>query len=174
MSDIKVNEIKTDTIKNQAGTSALSINSVGVATTSVKHAFYMYRNPTQSITHASSFNLIEFNNSRIDEGGGVTLGSSAKYTVPVGGAGMYVLHCHGRVETGTDGNITIQMRLNGTAIATTYHHNGYYDGITVPMLRNLSEGDYVQCYMSNSIGVTVNVGTQDAGDTLYFFGYRLG
>ena len=174
MSDIKVNEIKTDTIKNQAGTSALSINSAGVATTSVKHAFYMYRNPTQSITHASSFNLIEFNNSRIDEGGGVTLGSSAKYTVPVGGAGMYVLHCHGRVETGTDGNITIQMRLNGTAIATTYHHNGYYDGITVPMLRNLSEGDYVQCYMSNSIGVTVNVGTQDAGDTLYFFGYRLG
>ena len=146
MSDIKVNEIKTDTIKNQAGTSALSINSAGVATTSVKHAFYMYRNPTQSITHASSFNLIEFNNSRIDEGGGVTLGSSAKYTVPVGGAGMYVLHCHGRVETGTDGNITIQMRLNGTAIATTYHHNGYYDGITVPMLRNLSEGDYVQCY----------------------------
>ena len=174
MSDIKVNEIKTDTIKNQAGTSALSLNSAGVATTSVKHAFYMYRNPTQSITHASSFNLIEFNNSRIDEGGGVTLGATARYTVPAGGAGMYVLHCHGRVETGTDGNITIQMRLNGTAIATTYHHNGYYDGITVPMLRNLAEGDYVQCYMSNSIGVNINVGAQDAGDTLYFFGYRLG
>ena len=152
----------------------MTVSSSGVMTTGVKHAFYMYRSSAQSIAHASGFNLIQFNASRIDEGGGVTLGSSAKYTVPVGGAGMYVLHCHGRIESGTDGNITIQMRLNGTAIATTYHYNGYYDGITVPMLRNLSEGDYVQCYMSNSIGVNVNVGAQDAGDTLYFFGYRLG
>ncbi len=174
MSDLKVNEIKTDTIKNQAGTSALSINSAGVATTSVKHAFYMYRSTAQQIDHATSFQLIQFNASRIDEGGGVTLGSSAKYTVPVGGAGMYVLHCHGRGETGTDGNMTIQMRLNGTAIATTYYYNAYYDGMTVPMLRSLAEGDYVQCYMSNSIGVNINVGAQDAGDTLYFFGYRLG
>ena len=66
------------------------------------------------------------------------------------------------------------MFLNGTAIATTYYRNLYYDGINVPMIRNLADGDYVECYMSNSIGVTVNVGVQDAGDTLYFFGYRLG
>ena len=173
MSDIKVNEIKTDTIKNQAGTSALSINSAGVATTSVKHAFYMYRSSAQTINHATSFNLIQFNASRIDEGGGVTLGTNARYTVPTGGAGMYVLHCHGRIESGTDGNCTIQMRKNGTAVATTYYYNAYYDGMTVPMLLSLADGDYVDCYMSNSIGVNVNVGAQDAGDTLYFFGYRL-
>ena len=60
MSDIKVNEIKTDTIKNQAGTSALSINSAGVLTTGVKHAFYMYRSASQQINHATGFNLIQF------------------------------------------------------------------------------------------------------------------
>ena len=161
-------------IQHQNGTSAMTVNSSGVMTTGVKHAFYMYRSSAQTINHATSFNLIQFNASRIDEGGGVTLGATARYTVPAGGAGMYVLHCHGRIETGTDGNATIQMRLNGTAIATTYYYNGYYDGMTVPMLRSLAEGDYVQCYMSNSTGVNVNVGTQDAGDTLYFFGYRLG
>ena len=161
-------------IQHQNGTSAMTVNSSGVMTTGVKHAFYMYRSSAQTINHATSFNLIQFNASRIDEGGGVTLGATARYTVPAGGAGMYVLHCHGRIETGTDGNATIQMRLNGTAIATTYYYNGYYDGMTVPMLRSLAEGDYVECYMSNSTGVNVNVGAQDAGDTLYFFGYRLG
>lgn len=175
MSDLKVNEVKTDTIKDQSGTTAMTINSAGIVTTGVKHAFYMYRNnPAQSITHGSSYNLIQFNNSRINEGGGVTLGTNARYTVPSGAGGIYVLHCHGRLESGTDGNATIQMRLNGTAIATTYYYNEYYDGMTVPMLRNLADGDYVECYMSNSIGVNVNVGVQDAGDTLYFFGYRLG
>ena len=29
MSDLKVNEVKTDTIKNQAGTSAMTIDSTG-------------------------------------------------------------------------------------------------------------------------------------------------
>lgn len=162
-------------IAHTNGTNAMTISSGGLVTPSVKHAFYMYRNnPHQSITHASGANLIQFNNSRINEGGGVTLGTNARYTVPSGAGGIYVLHCHGRVETGTDGNATIQMFLNGTAIATTYYRNLYYDGINVPMIRNLADGDYVECYMSNSIGVTVNVGVQDAGDTLYFFGYRLG
>ena len=32
MSDIKVNEIKTDTIKNKAGTSAATIDSTGIMT----------------------------------------------------------------------------------------------------------------------------------------------
>ena len=163
-----------ENIEHTNGTNAMTVNSSGVVTTGVKHAFYMYRNPTQSITHASSFNLIEFNNSRIDEGNGVTLGASARYTVPSGAGGIYVLHCQGRFETGTDGNAAIIMRKNGTAIATTYYYNGYYDGMSVPMLQSLSAGDYVDVGMQNSIGSTMNVGTQDQGDTLYFFGYRLG
>ena len=174
MSDLKVNEIKTDAIKNQAGTSAMTINTAGIVTTGVKHAFYMYRSAFQSITHASGFNLIQFDATRVNEGNGVTLGASARYTVPANAGGLYLLHAFGRLESGTDGNASVQMRLNGTAIGTTYYYNGYYDGMTVPMLLSLADGDYVDCYMSNSIGVNVNVGAQDAGDTLYFFGYRLG
>ena len=161
-------------IQHQNGTSAMTVSSSGVMTTGVKHAFYMYRSSAQSIAHASGFNLIQFNASRIDEGGGVTLGTNARYTVPAGGAGIYVLHCQGRFETCTDGNASIAMRLNGTAIATTYYYHEYYDGMSVPMLRSLSDGDYVDVGMTNSLGSTMNVGAQDAGDTLYFFGYRLG
>ena len=86
-------------IAHTNGTNAMTISSGGLVTPSVKHAFYMYRNnPHQSITHASGANLIQFNNSRINEGGGVTLGTNARYTVPSGAGGIYVLHCHGRVE----------------------------------------------------------------------------
>ena len=37
------------------------------------------------------------------------------------------------------------MRLNGTAIATTYYYQEYYDGMSVNMLRNRLSGhiDYV-------------------------------
>jgi len=166
--------LKVDNLQNASGTSALSINSDGVVTPSVKHAFYMYKSNTQAIAHATGYNVIQFNASRINEGNGVTLGTNARYTVPSGANGIYVLHCHGRLESATDGNATIQMRLNGTPIATTFYYNEYYDGMTVPMLRNLAVGDYVDVCMSNSTGSSMNVGTTDSGDTLYFFGYRLG
>ena len=174
MSDLKVSEIKTDTIKNQAGTSALSINSAGVATTGVKHAFYMYRNATQTITNGAGPVLIQFDASRINEGNGVTLGASARYTVPANAGGLYLLHGFGRLETGTDGNASVQIRLNGTAIGTTYYYNGYYDGMNLSLIRSLSAGDYIEMGITNSVGVTVNVGGADAGDSTYCWGYRLG
>ena len=84
------------------------------------------------------------------------LGSSARYTVPTGADGIYVLHAQGRLESGTDGNASIAMRLNGTAIATTYYYHEYYDGMSVPMLRSLSDGDYVDVGMTNSLGGNCN------------------
>ena len=161
-------------IQHQNGTSAMTVGTSGVMTTGVKHAFYMYRSNAQSIAHASGFNLIQFNASRVNEGNGVTLGASARYTVPTDAAGLYLLHAFGRLESGTDGNASIQMRLNGTAIGTTYYYNGYYDGMNLSLIRSLSAGDYIDMGITNSIGVTVNVGGADAGDNVYCWGYRLG
>ena len=174
MSDLKVSEIKTDTIKNQAGTSALSINSAGVATTGVKHAFYMYRNATQTINNGAGPVLIQFDASRINEGNGVTLGASARYTVPAGAGGIYVLHAHGRFNSGTDGNCSIGIFINGSGAATSYYYNGYYDGMNVTVLRSLSATDYVEMKMANSVGNNLNIGGTDAGDTVFCWGYRLG
>ena len=174
MSDLKVNEVKTDTIKDQTGTTAMTINSAGIVTTGVKHAFYMYRSTSQSITSGSGFNLIQFDATRVNEGSGVTTGASARYTVPANAGGIFVLHAFGRLETGTDGNASVQMRLNGTAIGTAYYYNSYYDGFNISLIRNLSAGDYIDMGITNSVGVTVNVGGADAGDSTYCWGYRLG
>ena len=163
-----------ENIEHTNGTSALSVNTAGVMTTSVKHAFYMYRSAFQSIAHASGYNQIQFDATRVNEGSGVTLGTNARYTVPSGAGGIYVLHAFGRLETGTDGNASAQMRLNGTAIGTAYYYNGYYDGFNLSLIRNLSAGDYIEMGITNSVGVTVNVGGADAGDSTYCWGYRLG
>tara|TARA_Y100000114_G_scaffold129551_1_gene126992 strand:- start:523 stop:1035 length:513 start_codon:yes stop_codon:yes gene_type:complete len=161
-------------IQHQNGTSALSIDSNGLMTPSVKHAFYMYRNTTQTITNGAGPVLIQFDASRINEGNGVTLGASARYTVPAGGGGIYVLHAHGRFNSGTDGNCSIGIFVNGAGVATSYYYNEYYDGMTVSVLRNMSASDYVEMKMANSVGNNLNIGAPDAGDTVFLWGYRLG
>ena len=165
--------LKTNQIQDTSGNTAMMIDDTGLVTTSVKHAFYMYRSASQSIAHASGYNQIQFDATRINEGNGVTLGASARYTVPVNAGGIYVLHAFGRLETGTDGNASVQMRLNGTAIGTAYYYNEYYDGMNVSLIRNLSAGDYIEMGITNSVGVAVNVGGFDAGDSVYCWGYRL-
>ena len=170
MSTLKVGTIQDPTNSN----TALSISSAGVLTTGVKHAFYMYRNTAQTINTGSGPNLIQFDQQRINEGGGVALGSSARYTVPTGADGIYVLHGHGRLNSGVDGNCSVGLYVNGSGVATAYYHNEYYDGYNVTTLKSLSAGDYVEFKMANSTGNNLAVGQPDAGDTVFMWGYRLG
>lgn len=165
--------LRTNQIQDTSGNSAMMINNTGLITTSVKHAFYMYRSAFQAVTNGSGYNQIQFDATRVNEGNGVTFGASARYTVPANAGGLYVLHAFGRLETATDGNAAITLKLNGTSIGTTYYYNEYYDGMDVSLIRNLSAGDYIEMAMSNSVGATVNVGGFDNGDNAYCWGYRL-
>tara|TARA_A100001015_G_scaffold305370_1_gene398015 strand:+ start:1048 stop:1560 length:513 start_codon:yes stop_codon:yes gene_type:complete len=167
--------LKVGTIQDHANSiTALSISNAGVLTTGVKHAFYMYRNASQTLVHAGGYTLVQFDAQRINEGNGVTLGASARYTVPSGGAGMYVLHGHGRLNSGNDGNASLGLYLNGTGIGTEYTRSHYYDGMNVSVLRSLSAGDYIEMKMSNSTGGNLLIGGIDQGDTTFMWGYRLG
>ena len=161
-------------IQHQNGTSAMTVSSSGVMTTGVKHAFYMYRSASQTIAHAGGYLLVQFDAQRINEGNGVTLGASARYTVPSGGAGIYVLHGHGRLNSGNDGNVSLGLYLNGAGLATEYTRTHYYDGMNVSVLRSLSAGDYIEMKISNSTGGDLGIGTADQGDTTFMWGYRLG
>ena len=165
--------LKVGTIQSTTGNTALSIGSTGVVTTGVKHAFYMYRSTSQVIVHAAGASLIELDAQRINEGNGVNLGTH-RYTVPAGGDGIYVLHAHGRLNSGVDGNCSVGLYVNGSGVVTAYYHNEYYDGYNVTTLRNLSAGDYVQMKMANSTGGNLNAGGADAGDNVFMWGYRLG
>tara|TARA_B100000989_G_scaffold92224_1_gene66716 strand:+ start:602 stop:1129 length:528 start_codon:yes stop_codon:yes gene_type:complete len=175
MSTLITSTAQIGTIKDTAGNNtAITIASTGLLTTGVKHAFYMYRNAAQTLVHAGGPTLVQFDAQRINEGNGITLGASAKYTVPSGAAGMYIIHGHGRLNTGTDGNTSLGLYLNGSGTSVNYHYNGYYDAMSVTKLINLADGDFVQMKMANSIGSNTTIGQPDAGDTVFFWGYRLG
>tara|TARA_Y100000114_G_scaffold108489_1_gene101875 strand:+ start:229 stop:741 length:513 start_codon:yes stop_codon:yes gene_type:complete len=167
--------LKVGTIQDHANSiTALSINSAGVLTTGVKHAFYMYRNTAQTINHAAGPIVVQFDQQRINEGNGVTLGASARYTVPSNAGGIYVLHGHSRLNSGNDGNASVGIFVNGSAVATAYYYNQYYDGYNVSFLRNMAAGDYVELRVANSTGGNLAIGQPDAGDTVFMWGYRLG
>ena len=166
--------LKVNEIQHSGGTSALSLSSAGVLTTGVKHAFYMYQSSAQQINHAAGPTLVQFDAQRINEGNGVTLGSSAKYTVPTGADGMYVLHGHARLNSGNDGNASVGLFVNGSGVVTAYYYNEYYEGHNITTLQNLSAGDYVEMKIANSTGGNLNIGQADAGDTTFMWGYRLG
>ena len=55
MSDIRVAEIKTDTIKNQAGTTAVNINSSGVIIVPNRPAFSVQCNRSSAMAASNSF-----------------------------------------------------------------------------------------------------------------------
>ena len=160
-------------IQHQNGTSAMTVGTSGVMTTGVKHAFYMYRSATQSIAHASGYNQIQFDATRVNEGNGVTTGTNARYTVPTNAGGLYLLHAFGRLESGTDGNASIQMRLNGTAIGTTYYYNGYYDGMNLSLIRSLSAGDYLEVFLRQQSGGSLNASGDSNDQTTYFGGFKI-
>ena len=84
MGDIKVNEVKTDTIKNQAGTSAMTIDSSGNVSVKVAgaHARVDYGGPS---SYASlSAGIIEFDNILENIGNHYST-STYKFTCPVDG-----------------------------------------------------------------------------------------
>ena len=160
-------------IKSTTGNAALTVAASGLVTTSVKHAFYMYRSTAQSIT-SGGYQKIQYDASRINLGGGVTTGSSAKYTVPTGGDGLYFLNAHNRYESGSTFNAFVGIKLNDTGIVGSYYKNEYYDGFDVFTIRELSAGDIIEVQVSHSHSSALNVGASDQGDTAFMCGYRLG
>ncbi len=91
MGDIKVNEVKTDTIKNQAGTSAMTINSSGEVDMVRNNLglFQVYLGANQNIA-SSSTDIVGLNTKVFDTDSYFNT-SNYRYTPQV--AGFYYIEC---------------------------------------------------------------------------------
>ena len=76
MSDIKVAEVKTDTIKDQSGT--------GIVTFPNRPAFFVYNSTNDWTSNVTAGTLIIFNTAKFNVGGHFDL-STYKFTAPVTG-----------------------------------------------------------------------------------------
>tara|TARA_R110002020_G_scaffold194271_2_gene394976 strand:- start:529 stop:1194 length:666 start_codon:yes stop_codon:yes gene_type:complete len=172
------NALAVDTIKNTSGVSMLTANAQGFLTQGKRLAFLATKTNNQTIAHGSH-QLVQFNATEINDESAFTTGSSAKFTVPTGGAGLYWIHTHYRYETGnafTVGSFLYYTPSGGTesSIASTYNNNVYYTGIDITFLKVLAVGDQLQMKVSQGSGSNKTIGNNDAGPTVRFIGYRIG
>ena len=120
MSDIKVAELKTDTIKNQAGTSSMTIDSTGLVTGS-------YYKPTSEglVTTTAGQNNIQFT---VPSGCNRIEMQIYKFN-PVGSEEMYVRMGNPSIITSSYDAVSIYEPHNGAAnnvsISNAFRINGF-------------------------------------------------
>tara|TARA_A100001388_G_C28490143_1_gene366588 strand:+ start:28 stop:573 length:546 start_codon:yes stop_codon:yes gene_type:complete len=181
MSDIKVAEIKTDTIKNQAGTTSLNIASTGVVIMPNRPAFNVQINldgATNSSNVFANTRDVYLNQGNHWQASGANEG---KFVVPI--AGLYFFQCEGFASDASNQNAaTLQYKMHFTKNGNTlsdrvgrffYGYNRYQDHQPVIFSELLSLA------VDDAIGVRVEQGYMYSSTALKqqsprFFGYLVG
>tara|TARA_R100000388_G_scaffold79688_1_gene58356 strand:+ start:212 stop:763 length:552 start_codon:yes stop_codon:yes gene_type:complete len=160
MSDLKVNEIKTDTIKNQAGTSAATIDSTGRILQPAVPAFSATTHHASSADYMSghiTFDTITLNRGNCWDGN--------KFLAPV--AGVYQFNMCGFASGPSGGLINVDYKgylqksqqsdfsdVSGSTghLAQTYAYLGSsisgYLTITMAATVELAANDYVRYFVA--------------------------
>ena len=160
MSDLKVNEVKTEIIKNQAGTTAATIDASGrfLKSTSTQVAFSVWPSGGGNI---SSGTTLPWNNADLNLGSAFDT-STYKFTAPV--AGVYFFSAYFLVGPG---NLVIQMLHTPSggseAVVAIVHVNN--DDASINW-RNPNIVNLIQLGAGDTIHLKHNSGTS----TIYFNG----
>ena len=160
-------------LQHTNGTNAMTIDSGGRATfpkTKVP-SFHVYRTSQVNAANATFLTIPFDANEFIHDW---TLNTSTGVlTCGTDASGIYSLTAQCRLETGSDFNARLQVRLNTTDIMTSYMRNEYYDKFQVHTLVEINAGDELTVRFRQDSGGDVNVGTTDGGNNNTFFGYRI-
>tara|TARA_B100000963_G_scaffold207755_1_gene180999 strand:- start:1003 stop:1539 length:537 start_codon:yes stop_codon:yes gene_type:complete len=178
MGDIKVNEIKTDTIKNQAGTSAISINSSGVVTQPAKPMFQVGLSAHQAIATATD-TKVTWNDVQTSSGG-FNIGnhfdtSNNRFNPSV--SGYYHIIIQLRLESTTPDFLVLYIRKNGSTIRQQVSvegnaQNSYVCLHTSTIVHMNGSSDYIETVINHNVGSTTNL-VSNYGHT-QFGGYLIG
>ena len=175
MSDLKVNEIKTDIIKNQAGTTAATIDTSGrfLKSTITQVAFSVWPSSGGNI---SAGNILPWNNADLNLGNGFNT-STYKFTAPV--AGVYYFSAYFLIGAG---NLVIQMLHTPSggseAVVAIVHTNNADTNIA---WRNANIINLIQLGVGDTIHLKHNSGDANiyfngsgTDDYNRFIGYLIG
>ena len=157
MGDLKVNEIKTDTIKNQAGTSAITINSSGQISPKLKTSFvFAYAQGTSGYYTVSTGSYLPLTAVYQSKGTGASDFNTTtyKYTAPVNG--IYHITC-AVISNAASTSTHYNLDIDGTEqYVLTWSSSREAHGTT---LHYLNAGEVVGFKSGNNAGYYRNIDT---------------
>ena len=148
MSDIRVAEIKTDTIKNQAGTTAVNINSSGVITVPNRPAFSVQCNRSSAMSASNSFTQSHASTIVTLNQGSHFNNTTGIFTCPVAGIYSVFFNLNNKVTTSTF--MGAHVCLNGNLKAQSWSGTtDAYNNATTSIFLDCSASDEIGCGYRN-------------------------
>jgi len=168
MSDLKVNEIKTDTIKNQAGTSAATIDASGRILTPARPAFRARKTSSQSTSSGNE--LITWNTAPLNVGSHF---ANNIFTAPAEGIYSFSLtlltpndsanHVYSFRHTPVGGSLTAIVTLYSPVLANHETVSGFF-------IHQMGVGDTMGVYLDGANDAIYG----DAGTWTNWSGFLIG
>ena len=164
MSDLKVNEIKTDAVKNAAGTTAATIDSTGKINAPVlgsltRNVVSFCATGPSSYTNYGASGVIDFSDVTSagfhDNTGGNYSTTNKEFTCAI--AGLYQVYAQVLIQSEGQQGVIIQHRNSSNSTIANFHGYEYGRTMISSTLINMSVGDKIRALSENTTSIYLGV-----------------
>ena len=128
---------------------------------------------TQSIAD-DTYTKIQFNTEEYDTASAYDNSSNYRFTVPSGQGGKYFIYAAARMAS-SSAALTFNIRLNGSnaGFSSVKAVSGELQTILLNYGKDLSAGDYLEVFMRQQSGGSLDISGDSNDMTTYFGGFKL-
>ena len=128
---------------------------------------------TQSISD-DTYTKIQFNTEVYDTASAYDNSSNYRFTVPSGQGGKYYIYSAVRMAS-SSATLTLNLRLNGSnaGFSSLKAVSGELQTILLTYSKDLSAGDYLEVFMRQQSGGSLNASGDSNDQTTYFGGFKI-
>ena len=128
---------------------------------------------TQSISD-DTYTKIQFNTEVYDTASAYDNSSNYRFTVPSGQGGKYFIYSAVRMAS-SSATLTLNLRLNGSnaGFSSLKAVSGELQTITLMYSKDLSASDYLEVFIRQQSGGSLNASGDSNDTTTYFGGFKL-
>ena len=128
---------------------------------------------TQSISD-DTYTKIQFNTEVYDTASAYDNSSNYRFTVPSGQAGKYFIYSAVRMAS-SSATLTLNLRLNGSnaGFSSLKAVSGELQTITLMFSKALSASDYIEIYLRQQSGGSLNASGDSNDQTTYFGAFKI-
>ena len=197
-----MSKVQVDTIDTRSGTSTMQIGSTNTSTINIgvsgdtvnipsgvtianagtatgfggtnTPAFLARLSSTTQSIADDTYTKIQFNTEVYDTASAYDNSSNYRFTVPSGQGGKYFIYSAVRMAS-SSATLTLNLRLNGsnTGFSSLKAVSGELQTITLMYSKDLSAGDYLEVYLRQQSGGSLNASGDSNDTTTYFGGFKI-